>query len=100
LELEGEPVAVGQPKHQVAGKVSQKVKGKVKQSKKMHLLTFHFPSLVKQIHNCLELPFLLVHVAWVSFVFDLSWSLGSTVHYVMGGFMYPVVKCWFLKKLV
>jgi hypothetical protein len=35
----------------------------VSKAKKKHLLMFHLPSLVKQIHHCVEQPFLLVHVA-------------------------------------
>jgi len=34
LEVEGQPVAVGHPKNQAAGKVSQNVKGKGKLRKK------------------------------------------------------------------
>jgi len=84
-EAEGELVVVGHPKHRAAGTVSQIVKGKGKQRKKLYLLMFHFPTLVKQIHHCLEQPFLLEHVAWVSIVLDLSWSLVSTAHYVRVG---------------
>lgn len=41
---------------------------RVSKEGKMHLLMFHLLSLVKQIHHHLGLPFLLVHVAWVSIV--------------------------------
>jgi hypothetical protein len=78
LETEGEPVAVGHPKHQAAGKVSQNVEERGKRSKKKTppdvpspIPSEADPSLfgaIFPVHPC--------HVAWVSILLDLSWSIG------------------------
>jgi hypothetical protein len=90
LEVEGEPVAVAHPKRQAAGKDSENAKKKGKQSKKKAPPDVPSPITSEADPSSSG----MVHVAWLSIVLDLSWSLGSTAHYVKGGFMYPVVKCW------
>jgi hypothetical protein len=78
--------------------VTLTINPKGREGKVMHLLMFHLLCRGKWIVHPLELPFVLVDVVWVKHVLAPNWSFGSTVLFVMGGFMYPVDKCFFYRS--
>jgi hypothetical protein len=75
LDVEGESIAVGCPKHQAASRELHILAiPRGKEGKATHLLVFHLLCRGKQIVHPLELHFLLVYVVWVKDVLVPKWS--------------------------